>query len=100
MSEHDDFVYEWFYDEEEHQYTCVGQVFILGVAFSEEDNAWIGLLWDDSDPCDEYWETSDEDDSPVVAATICEKMEEAMEWCETKDVQEATFDSGNFRQED
>lgn len=94
MTEYGDFVYEWFYDEEQEQFNCVGQVFLLAVVHSEADDKHIGILWD-NEPVDPLWE-SEEEESPVIAVMSFNSVNEALDWCEAKDMQEAEFDAGAF----
>lgn len=92
MTEQRNFVYEWTYDEEQQAYLCVGQVFMLGVQHDDSNEHWIAIVWD-NEPVDPRW--SDEQQE-VIAHSAHASVHAALDWCESKDMNEAEFDASRF----
>lgn len=93
MTEHDNYVYEWTYDEEQALYMCVGQAMLLGVYHDDDADCWWALAWD-IEPVDPRW--ADTDQVELLMQQEHPGVHEAMDWCEARDAHEAAFDSTTF----
>ena len=89
MTEFDNHVYEWTYDEDQNLYMCEGQTMLLGVFRSDEDDCWWAVTWD-IEPSDPRW---GDDSVEVLMQQEHRTVHAAMDWCESKDAHEASFDS-------
>lgn len=91
MTEQNDFIYEWLYDEENREYYCLGQVFYMSVINIAEEE-WYGSVWDTA-PVGEWGEEDNEMIDCMTATTV----HEAMDWAELRDISEAEYDSSTFK---
>lgn len=92
MTEQNNFVYEWTYDESQDAYLCAGQVFMLGVQVDEDTGRWVAIVWD-NEPVDPRW---DDEHQEIVLHSEHQTVHAAMDWCEAKDINEAEFDASSF----
>ena len=92
MTEENDFIYEWSYDEENREYFCLGQVFYMSVINLDEDK-WLGSLWDTA-PVAEVW---GEDNNEMIDCSEFPGVNDAMDWAELRDINEAEYDSSTFK---
>jgi hypothetical protein len=94
MTEKINFVYEWEYGEDTGTYLCVGQVFILGVQYTEEYGGYWSMCWD-NEPSDPRW---GEQQLEISSEAIHPTIDQAMDWCEEMDMKEADYDAAQFEQ--
>lgn len=92
MSEHDNYIYEWTYDEEQGLYLCVGQVMVLGVYYDDAHQCWWSVAWD-VEPVDPRW---GDEQVEFIMQQQAKGVHEAMDICEARDAHEAAFDSTTF----
>lgn len=92
MTEQQNHVYEWTYDEEQLAFLCVGQVFMLGVQYDDDNECWWSIAWD-AEPVDPRW---DHDKIEAILQQPHKDVHSAMDWCEARDINEAEFDASMF----
>ena len=92
MTEHDNYVYEWTYDEDQEIYLCMGQVMLLGAYHDTDDQCWWAVAWD-VEPVDPRW---DDEQVELLLKQAAVGVHEAMDICEARDAHEAAFDSTTF----
>jgi hypothetical protein len=90
VTEQNDFIYEWLYDEDNREYYCIGQVFYMSVI--NMDDEWLASLWDTA-PVGEWGE----EDNEMIDAKHFDAVHEAMDWAELRDINEAEYDSSTFK---
>jgi hypothetical protein len=99
MTEQNNFVYEWLYDEEVQEYYCLGQVFYLSVSAkptSIAEDLFGASVWDTAPVSENVVWSLDTNDDECIDYEEFDDINKAMDWCEQRDINEAEYDASVF----